>query len=284
MSVQTFAPILKEGKNHSATLLRACSRRFVDFKTNKSLGKIRDVKINCDGTRVAILSDTESTDSYSQQPNTKLHVYNADTHGITAHDFGPARFPAKVCWDCDEPKLVCVQTSKVRQAPTRRVRWISKLTSLDPRCFVHHGLLCNVDQVHGYRPPSKNDKNGGAGKDSDDALLSVEDESVVDDDDRSTLATLFATDSHGVLLQDSFSFNSDKLALASMCVPYIYFAQSSQSADGVVRLKSRMMKDFVGTSSHSLFFVLPPLRCLGKTCLCSLTLAPSSHCRPRYGG
>jgi len=187
--------------------------KFVDFKTNKSLGKIRSISVNCNGTRVAILSDAEASDSYNKRPNTKLYVYNADTHGITGHEFGPARYPAKVVWDQEEPKLLCVQTAK----------------------------------VHGYHAPSKSQKGGENNDDEVQQILSVEeDPSATDQSDRATLATLFATDAHGVLLQDSFTFNSDKLALAALSVPYTYFAQSSQETDGIVRLKSRMMKDFVG--------------------------------------
>jgi intraflagellar transport protein 140 len=56
--------------------------RFVDSDTGISIGDVRSIKCNADGTRVSLLSDRIHGNATSalriREPDTRLHVYDAD--------------------------------------------------------------------------------------------------------------------------------------------------------------------------------------------------------------
>jgi intraflagellar transport protein 140 len=56
--------------------------RFVDSGTGLSIGDVRSIKCNADGTRVSLLSDRIHGNATStlriREPDTRLHVYDAD--------------------------------------------------------------------------------------------------------------------------------------------------------------------------------------------------------------
>jgi intraflagellar transport protein 140 len=56
--------------------------RFIDSDTGASIGDVRSIKCNSDGTRVSLLSDRIHGNAAStlriREPDTRLHVYDAD--------------------------------------------------------------------------------------------------------------------------------------------------------------------------------------------------------------
>ena len=88
------------------------SARFVDA-VGKSLGNITQIKVNCDGTRIAILAEEENSLSFTREPSTQLYVYNSEMNGVISHNFGPKRYPHSVQWDRHEQKLLACEAIKV---------------------------------------------------------------------------------------------------------------------------------------------------------------------------
>ena len=71
------------------------SGSFVDPMTNESLGVIRAISVNADGTRLSILSDRIHGQLKIRDPDSRLHVYDADRDIVDSYDFKPTQFTFK---------------------------------------------------------------------------------------------------------------------------------------------------------------------------------------------
>ena len=117
--------------------------RFADVATGSLLGTCRSIAVNCTGTRVSILGDrvvSGSGASVVLEPDSRLHVYDTDRDVIESFECGNnsnnlngtsssdgaqeagrppgcgLRYPVAHFWDCDEPRLVAIETRRVRTA------------------------------------------------------------------------------------------------------------------------------------------------------------------------
>ena len=125
--------------------------RFADVATGSLLGTCRSIAVNCTGTRVSILGDrvvSGSGASVVLEPDSRLHVYDTDRDVIESFECGKnsnpllssggggsgsdggleaerppgcgLRYPVAHFWDCDEPRLVAIETRRVRTAASVR--------------------------------------------------------------------------------------------------------------------------------------------------------------------
>jgi len=93
-----------------------------------SLGTITSLRVNADGSRLALLStrtpgllrvpsaaslagpESKEAPPSVPTPDTRLYTYSLDSDRCCWWEFGPARTPIDVTWDVTEPKLLAVQT------------------------------------------------------------------------------------------------------------------------------------------------------------------------------
>merc|ERR1719502_1637525 len=90
---------------------------FVDKYTSQPLGAPRSIKVDCEGKRVSILADHVHGALAIREPDTRLHVYDADRDVVDDYDFGVhGRYPISHFWDPQEPKLLACETARLRGA------------------------------------------------------------------------------------------------------------------------------------------------------------------------
>ena len=198
---------------------------FQDPKTKRSFGDITQIACNCDGTRVSLLASREVAGSLRVTDN-RVFVYNSDVDKVAAYNCGSAHYPRSVYWDPQEPKLLAVETYRVRDS--------SKTSSGDE----------------------------AAGKEGDDAEPAEpagrgkrKATNATDEDPDVEVITLFSTPQEGLILQDSLPLDGTLEGLLALRVPRMYFVGKSGGGDGKddaaaegtgSKLQSRPLRDFVG--------------------------------------
>merc|ERR1711865_616257 len=86
-----------------------------DNDTGESIGVVRSVRCNSDGTCMSLLSDRKAG-AYLRTPDERIHVYNLDLAAVSSYDFGPsARYPVAHAWDPEEARLMVCETYKLLQ-------------------------------------------------------------------------------------------------------------------------------------------------------------------------
>lgn len=174
---------------------------------------IRGIKVNCDGSRVAILADHVEGSLRVRHPDTRLHVYDRNKGSVNTFNFNSfSRFPVNVCWDSSDHRILAVEAQILRHL-------LSKTTKLnDTKSDLNNTTDSNLDT-----------------------------ESDVD------IYLFFATSEDGILFQDSFPRKSPFGSLLGLIVPRLYFVSSvvkSNEKESVeendVKVMSKVMRDFVG--------------------------------------
>ncbi|KAG5176880.1 putative intraflagellar transport protein 140 [Tribonema minus] len=220
--------------------------RFVCAESGASLGVMRSIRCNADGTRVSVLSD-RVLGSVLQicEPDPRLHIYDADKDMMVHYDFAPVRrYPTGHCWDAAEPKLLACETRRLRGR---------MLTTTG------NGGPANGTYMNQTGPEA----NGNAQR------LSVDQKIGQGEDDAKSanieITTLFVSAEHGPLMQDGFALEAPLESLLGIQVPHLYFTasvptsgsrSSGDNANGHVRQQlvcSRIMRDFAGLDSSLVF-------------------------------
>jgi intraflagellar transport protein 140 len=206
---------------------------FVDAD-GEIIGEIRSIHANCDGNRISILSDLiHGVTDRMRSPDSRIHVYNADTDLVNNYEFGPARFPVSHCWDPAENKLLACETLKTKKNAGKTGKGKEAARSISKA-----------------KDDEAEKKDGADGEKKKVAESEVE------------VTTLFVTTEHGLMMQDSFLLEPHLEALLGIKVPRFYFmakitdemqsdekgadAKGSGEKGVVSRLKHRVMRDFVG--------------------------------------
>merc|ERR1712232_1486757 len=82
---------------------------------NQIIRDIRSIKCNANGTRVSILADLVRG-PFLYEPDTCIHIWNADKDEFQPYEFGPQRYPVSHFWDGQEPKLLaCEAKMRIRK-------------------------------------------------------------------------------------------------------------------------------------------------------------------------
>ena len=217
--------------------------RFVEAGGG-AIGAIRAVRVNSDGSKVAILSDRLRGGAALglREPDTRLHVFDFARDEVLSHDFG-TRYPVGIAWDDADPKLLTVET--------RRLRWVAARERDERIAEEKEGGYPQGGTSEGVPPrgvPPPRDPPGaaagpGAAARGSGALgLAAERDAEV--------CTAFVTSDEGILIQDSFSPSCGGEALLGIRVPRIYMSRrptrEETKAEGSPLVTSRVMRDFVG--------------------------------------
>ena len=75
---------------------------------------VRCVKVNCSGTRVAILADRVEGALKVRHPDSRVHVFDRSKGAINTYDMkSQGRCPVSVNWDDHDDRLLCIEAVKV---------------------------------------------------------------------------------------------------------------------------------------------------------------------------
>ncbi|KAK1948293.1 Intraflagellar transport protein 140 [Phytophthora citrophthora] len=147
---------------------------------------MRAICVNSDGTRICILADRVEGGLRMREPMDKLFVFQTDLNIYQKFDFGSSRYPISAFFDPQEPRLLICETIKTGNDGV--------LTAGTSRRDL------NADDGLG----------GGAGNRG----------SQVSDKE---ITIIFASNEHGLLMQDSFDLDLKYTALLGIQVPRVYF-------------------------------------------------------------
>ncbi|OWZ10206.1 Intraflagellar Transport Protein 140 [Phytophthora megakarya] len=146
---------------------------------------MRSICVNSDGTRICILADHVEGALRMREPLNKLFLFQTDLNIYQQFDFGASRCPTSVFFDPQEPRLLVCETIKSNND------------------VVSTGVAGRRD--------SNNDDGLGAGGARGSQISDKE------------VTIIFASNEHGLLMQDSFDLDLKYTALLGIQVPRVYF-------------------------------------------------------------
>lgn len=233
------------------------SGQFVDSMTNESLGIVRSISVNADGTRLAILSDRVHGTLKIREPDSRLHIYDADRDIVDNYDFSESgRIPVSAFWDSKEPKLMSCETRLSSNAPSASSAAESKLPSSSSASS--SPSKASEQTGKGRGPASE----GGVAepKSSVESSALRVNFNAISSTSPVEIMTMFVDADHGIRMQDVFPLEKPLEVLIGLSVPRLYFVQKDANEDddegrGGAKgtggssgnsLMSTVMRDFVG--------------------------------------
>ncbi|KAE9332040.1 Intraflagellar transport protein [Phytophthora fragariae] len=154
---------------------------------------MRSICVNSDGTRICILADRVEGALRMREPLSKLFLFQTDLNIYQQFDFGASQYPNSGFFDPQEPRLLICETAKTGNN-------ISTLGT-------------SGGAAGSRRDPSPDDGLGAGGASGSRGNL-VSDKEVT---------IIFASNEHGLLMQDSFDLDLKYTALLGIQVPRVYF-------------------------------------------------------------
>jgi hypothetical protein len=91
------------------------TRKF-EITAGKQLGEIKDITLNADGKKLAILVDQVPFGSV-RVPDTKFFVYDIDMDKFMECQVSASRIPIEAYWDQEDPRLLAIETEFYKQEP-----------------------------------------------------------------------------------------------------------------------------------------------------------------------
>jgi intraflagellar transport protein 140 len=221
----------------------------VPFGTNI---KIRSIKVNSSGTRVAVLTDTVEGALKICHPDARLFIYDRSKGVTWAYDLSLwKRSPISVFWDDVDDRLLACEAVKTRSTNNSATRANTSLSG-----NVEHDN--ESDKAEGKEADLKKNANLGVlGTSTAAAHDEASEEAEIE------VYLFFATTEHGILLQDSFGRKHPYGSMVALSVPRLYFRniistgknEDDEETNGDhrhhngasdVKLFSKVMRDFVG--------------------------------------
>ena len=192
--------------------------------------KIRQIRVNCSGNRVAVIADYVEGSLQVCHPDSRLHIFDRNKGAVSIFDFKSLkRCPISIFWDDTDDRLISCEAVKTRIAPNAK---------------------------------KTNPMNGNQSEENTDVQVSEMDQRVVnhenDLDSEIEVFLFFATSDNGILMQDSFPRKFPYGPMLSLSVPRLFFrnsmstrkneeeAEKDQDTNNNVKIFSRVMRDFEG--------------------------------------
>lgn len=204
----------------------ACNFFASESTTTVEGRRIRCIRVNSEGTRVAVIVDKIKGALKVRHPDPKLYVYDRNKGGVITYDFSlQMKCPFAMEWDDSDDRLIAVEA--------KRDRSVTTTNPTGPTASAGDGTVSTVSA------PSATD---------------IEAEHDVE------IVMLFATSEHGILLQDSFPRKYPYGSLLGVSVPRVLFRSAPPvladgddpevyakiSAENSCKVFAKVMRDFVG--------------------------------------
>lgn len=84
------------------------TRKF-EMKAGETIGEIKDIALNSDGKKLAILCDQVPFPSI-RIPDSKFYIYDIDMDKFLECKVAPNRVPIEAFWDQQDPRLLAIET------------------------------------------------------------------------------------------------------------------------------------------------------------------------------
>jgi len=203
------------------------SRKF-EGVDQKSLGEVRSVRVNKDGTRVSLLVDqrlapggASAMNGSLKVPDSRIFVFDLDTDNFLTYKVGTCSVPVAHSWDCTDARLMCCEV-------------------------VPQALAFNGDDLGPALPASPTSK------------MKL---TIAEVQPTHAVITLFVATSDQILLQDSIdcvdqnSGSSMPRMPVALVVPHVYFARQQQfdaggaettPEDKAAVITRAVLRDFAG--------------------------------------
>eukprot|EP01041_Mallomonas_annulata_P003422 gene3422-6789_t len=204
---------------------------------------VKQIGVNCRGTRVAILADHVQGALQIRIADARVFVFDRNKGATNVYDFSAQRrSPTNVRWDPNDDRIFVCESINTKRVPA---------TTSAP------GTATNGNG---------NGQSGDADEESKAKSRAAADNTTVEADveNESEITIFFATSEHGILLQDSYPRKYPHGPLLGITVPKVYFrsaAVTPRTEDGEEDNKdggrgrddsgentvfSKVMRDFVG--------------------------------------
>ncbi|KAL8008467.1 putative tetratricopeptide-like helical domain superfamily, WD40-repeat-containing [Plasmopara halstedii] len=164
------------------------------FGADTKAAVMQSICVNADGTRICILAEKIEGGLRIRQPLSKLFLFQTDLNVYQQFDFGSLCVPTSVFFDAQEPRLLVCETVKTG---------------------VNRVLIGTGNST--IRRNSSTDEGGGGGGSRG---IQVSDKEIT---------ILFASNEHGLLMQDTFDLDLKYTALLGLQVPRIYFVAKAEN-------------------------------------------------------
>ncbi|CAN0099903.1 unnamed protein product, partial [Scytosiphon promiscuus] len=194
--------------------------------TGKSLGVIRSIRCNADGTRVSILSDKVHGQALKIRfPDSRIHVYGSDKDAVESYDWGSeGRFPTAHFWDPQEPRLLAVEARRATggngRGGTAPLKTKPPPSDNGEEKKEGGGRGTGEAKIGGEAKYGGDSEAAAAAKSSARARAATLGDSSMCE---AEVTTLFVTSDFGILMQDSFPLEEPLEALLGLQVPRLYF-------------------------------------------------------------
>ena len=109
MAVVTSKSLIKIYDISRRTYKQLGVTRKFEFKAGEAIGEIKDIALNSDGKKLAILSDQVPFPSI-RIPATKVFIYDIDMDNFLQYECSANRIPVEAFWDQHDARLLCVET------------------------------------------------------------------------------------------------------------------------------------------------------------------------------
>ena len=83
------------------------TRKF-EIKNGEQIGQIKEIALNSDGKKLAILADQVPFPSITI-PDTKIYIYDIDMDNFMQFEISPNRIPVEAFWDQIDARLLAVE-------------------------------------------------------------------------------------------------------------------------------------------------------------------------------
>ena len=159
----------------------------------KSLGDIRSLSLNSDGSKLCILAETSPVPSI-KIPDTKIYIYDISNGHFLIHEISKQRIPREVVWDQSDPRLFVVE-----------LEWGSENNR-------ERDALGEGELEGGLIPPpaTSQDRNEG----------------------QKVISTMFVTSENGIKEHSIAPLEGGEEGILGLSVPHYYFLGQSAPPEG----------------------------------------------------
>ena len=84
------------------------TRKF-EIRNGEQIGQIKEIALNSDGKKLAILSDQVPFPSITI-PDTKIYIYDIDMDNFMQFEISANRIPVEAFWDQQDARLLAIET------------------------------------------------------------------------------------------------------------------------------------------------------------------------------
>ena len=255
-SATTLSSKISPSISSSKIIMNLLGKNIVPAATVNTLSlKIKNIKVNCKGNKIAILADQIEGTLQVRHNDSRLHVFDHNKGSMHTYDFKKdKRCPISIFWDNSDERMLSCEAMRDR-------------VSIAPMIFTKGVAIPSSTPITDKENEKDNDIDNDMNRDKDvnkDKIKNkIDDISVLNDEIQTQseieVILFFATTEHGLLMQDSFQRKNPYGAMLGFTVPRVYFRNTTNSndenndspveknrGDNKIRVHSKVMRDFIG--------------------------------------